>query len=247
MFGSLYSALHLVAWGNAWAAGSLGADNRAALERSAGRFTEHVFPGASAPRTAGWFERLEGVGATALRLRVEEGSPDEIQAGTGEGAVVSWRLEEQLHPKRLRAGRRRRAPDPPPPTWRYIWHESAPAPGALPAEPDVDAPLARLSAVLERAVAFCAAHDLDDPWGAIFRGALAVTGDPTLPAPYGPRARSLLGRARAAWVFGGMGSFNDLGFAGDTPEAREYAELSHELYRAVVDGAAAAVSAPRAG
>jgi hypothetical protein len=255
MVGSLHSALHLVAWGNAWAAGSLADAERDALERSVGRFTEHVFPGASAPRTAGWFERLEAVGAVALQMpptagspvaaAFAGGSPTEVIARTRAGALVTWRLEEALHPDRLRPGQD--PPDPPPPTWRYVWHESPPEPGSLPAEPDVGAALGRLDAALDRAVAFTAAYGLEDPWGAIFRGARNVTGDPSLPAPYGPRARMLLGRARAAWVFGGMGSWNDLGFAGDMPETHEYVELTDELHGAVVSGAAAAVSAPHAG
>jgi hypothetical protein len=255
MVGSLHSAVYLVAWGNAWAAGSLAAADREALERSVGRFTEHVFAGASAHGTAGWFERLDALGATALRVGTANGSAilagfagatrTEIVAGRRDGTLVTWRPEEQLHPGRLRPGQT--PPDPPPPTWRYVWHESPPSPGELPEEPDVDAALTRLDAALGWAVAFTAAHGVDDPWGAIFRHAQRVTGDPSLPEPYGPRTRTLLGRARAAWVFGGMGSWNDLGFAGDTPETREYVELTDELYAAVVDGAAVAVSAPYAG
>lgn|GEM_PF-222592 len=53
-----------------------------------------------------------------------------------------------------------------------------------------------------------------------------------------PAAR-LLGAAQAAWVFGGMGSWNDLGFKGD--EQAHYGQLSEELYRllnvAIVAGA----------
>lgn len=256
MVGSLDSAAYLVAWGNAWAAGSPAAADHDALDRHLGRFTEHVFPGAAASGAAGWFERLEAVGAVALRMPPSAaGSPTlaafaggagaEVIAGTRDGTLVTWRLEEQLHPDRLRPGED--PPDPPPPTWRYVWHQSPPERGELPAEPDVEAASARLDAALDRAVAFTDAHGLEDPWGSIFRGARRVTGDPSLPAPYGPRGRTLFGRARAAWVFGGMGSWNDLGFAGDTPEAREYAELTDELYAAVVAGAATAVSAPHAG
>jgi len=42
-------------------------------------------------------------------------------------------------------------------------------------------------------------------------------------------ARRLLGAAQAAWVFGGMGSWNDLGFKGPTHE--RYESLSDTLYQ----------------
>jgi hypothetical protein len=46
-----------------------------------------------------------------------------------------------------------------------------------------------------------------------------------LPAP----AVQLLGAAQSAWVFGGMGSWNDMGFDGD--DGKLYDCLSEELYR----------------
>ncbi|MCC6989411.1 MAG: hypothetical protein IT181_10455 [Acidobacteria bacterium] len=39
----------------------------------------------------------------------------------------------------------------------------------------------------------------------------------------------LLAAARAAWVFGGMGSWNDQGFEGETQA--QYEQLSDDLYR----------------
>ena len=41
-------------------------------------------------------------------------------------------------------------------------------------------------------------------------------------------AQQILGAAQAAWVFGGMGSWNDLGFEG--PEQEEYERLSGQLF-----------------
>jgi hypothetical protein len=41
-------------------------------------------------------------------------------------------------------------------------------------------------------------------------------------------AKQLLGAVQAAWVFGGMGSWNDLGFDGD--DQQEYDKLSIELF-----------------
>ena len=45
-------------------------------------------------------------------------------------------------------------------------------------------------------------------------------------------AAQLLGTAQAAWVFGGMGSWNDLGFEGD--DQAQYDRLSDELYALLV-------------
>lgn len=42
-------------------------------------------------------------------------------------------------------------------------------------------------------------------------------------------AHQLLGAAQNAWVFGGMGSWNDLGFAGE--DQARYEELSEQLYQ----------------
>jgi hypothetical protein len=40
--------------------------------------------------------------------------------------------------------------------------------------------------------------------------------------------KNLLASAQAAWVFGGMGSWNDLGFDGN--DQQEYTALSDELF-----------------
>jgi hypothetical protein len=75
--------------------------------------------------------------------------------------------------------------------------------------------------------------DSDAPLASVHHTDLAPPQAVTLPA-----AR-LLGAAQAAWVFGGMGSWNDLGFDGD--DQALYERLSEELYRllnaAIVAGA----------
>jgi hypothetical protein len=43
----------------------------------------------------------------------------------------------------------------------------------------------------------------------------------------------MLDAAQSAWVFGGMGSWNDLGFAG--AEQKEYERVSKHLYAALTD------------
>jgi len=63
------------------------------------------------------------------------------------------------------------------------------------------------------------------------------------PTAYGRPARRLLAMATRADVFGGMGSWNDLGF--EPGEAtREYEEISAELYATVAAAFVAAVNGP---
>lgn len=54
--------------------------------------------------------------------------------------------------------------------------------------------------------------------------------------------RQLLAAAVQAWVFGGMGSWNDLGF-GDEAEQRVYLDATRRLYAAVLTATAAATNA----
>jgi len=54
-----------------------------------------------------------------------------------------------------------------------------------------------------------------------------------LPAPYTPQSRHLSPAAAQAWVFGGMGSWNDIGFVNGAVQS-EYRELSGPLYAATL-------------
>jgi hypothetical protein len=62
----------------------------------------------------------------------------------------------------------------------------------------------------------------DHPLSETYHSDLAPT--PAMPL----EAKQLLGAVQAAWVFGGMGSWNDLGF--DRDDQREYDALSGELF-----------------
>lgn len=59
-----------------------------------------------------------------------------------------------------------------------------------------------------------------------------------------PPAANLLQAAECAYVFGGMGSWNDMGFEGETEI--DYQRVSDELYVAINEAIAAAASAPAA-
>ena len=61
--------------------------------------------------------------------------------------------------------------------------------------------------------------------------------DPTFPR----EARRLIAKASRAWVFGGMGSWNDLGFEDETKRT-EHAEISRLLFATVLQACLAAVN-----
>lgn len=54
-------------------------------------------------------------------------------------------------------------------------------------------------------------------------------------------ARRLLDACQTAWVFGGMGSWNDMGF--DEPHQAEYDRVSEQLYKCIVAGTIAGTNA----
>jgi hypothetical protein len=90
-----------------------------------------------------------------------------------------------------------------------------------------------------------------DSWCSWFQSALRKLTDDSVafeyhpdllpPGGYSQAARRLLSAAERAWVFGGMGSWNDLGF--DEPALQErYESLTPKLYSVVLNSIAAAVN-----
>jgi hypothetical protein len=113
------------------------------------------------------------------------------------------------------------------------------------AAPDLSARRRELESVLKRVETFARAHGVEN-FADCFAGALEAleAGEPAPPSyysdllppeGYGAEARRVLAACAHAWVFGGMGSWNDLGF--DPAEVQtEYERLSAELYAAVSRG-----------
>jgi hypothetical protein len=112
-----------------------------------------------------------------------------------------------------------------------------------PARPDLAETERSLRSILTDARDFCLVND-EDMWAGVFANALAADGSSRpLPGAFGPDAQRLMEMASRAWVFGGMGSFNDLGF--DTDEAnRAYDLVSSHLYGNVLAACVAATNAP---
>jgi hypothetical protein len=95
-----------------------------------------------------------------------------------------------------------------------------------------------LMTVLSGIEAFAARHKLEHFAGAFRKATGLLSSDHPLAETYHPdlaptaamplEAKQLLGAVQAAWVFGGMGTWNDLGFDGD--DQRENDALSGELF-----------------
>jgi hypothetical protein len=133
--------------------------------------------------------------------------------------------------------------------WKVAYH---PVCVALdPQRPRVDDAAATLDAALEAAEEF-ASRSGSQPWDATFANARRQWADPNAEPSYhqdlfpdhcySEASRRLASMAQAAWVFGGMGSWNDLGFP--EPEIHnEYEQISRDLFAAVMLACVASVNA----
>lgn len=119
-----------------------------------------------------------------------------------------------------------------------------------PQRPDVFDTAHTLDQTLERAARFSERQGLH--WGTLFTRARqhwSGAADPAWPDPDqlfppgwpDPDSRRLAAMAATAWVFGGMGSWNDLGFV-DQAAQTEYEQISRDLYAAVLRACVAAAN-----
>ena len=118
------------------------------------------------------------------------------------------------------------------------------------AEPSLAALKTDLKAALSRAEIFATAKDLGHfasdfrEAGNILSSATPLSGRvhadlaPTTAVPL--EAQQLLAAAEIGWVFGGMGSWNDLGFQGE--EGLEYEQLSDHLFDLMIEAICAATN-----
>jgi len=129
--------------------------------------------------------------------------------------------------------------------WRVTYGCVAklPSPPLIP-QPHLELAASRLLASLHGAHEFATAHKLTF-WADWFQRAIDCL-DSSKPAVfpdyeefvcrdwYPEIAQRLLAAAYNSWVFGGMGSWNDMGFESDGENAR-YSTVSKELYSAITD------------
>ncbi len=131
---------------------------------------------------------------------------------------------------------------------RYIFVMQRPA--VEPDQPPIAVLMTKLGSVLAAVEGFARGMKLE-PFAMRFKAANDVLNAVAVPeslycpdlAPEGllnPEARRLLAACQTAWVFGGMGSWNDLSFEGDYQSL--YTELSDQLYAVITQGLCAAAN-----
>ena len=171
-------------------------------------------------------------------------------AGAGEWFLVGTSRDEQRELWRASwAVGDKDAPDQR--IWDVEYRGDLLAGAGVPSRPDVSASSQRLMRALEEVEVFARGERLHE-WADWFADSrqLAEAEDPQPPyhadmlpgVGFAPPARRLLAVATRAWVFGGMGSWNDLGFEARARED-EYNRLSATLYSAVLGAFVAAVNA----
>lgn len=205
---------------------------------------------------AEWYEHLVRAGTREVSLLMRPvggGLPDHLASafsGGGGWVIISTPAHGQpglAWPARWRVTHPQ-APD------RRVWsvaYRGFESPGPMPAGGTLSEARGRLAAVLDEAELLCRENSLE-PWRGIFADArrsldaevlaFKYHSDILPAALYTNDARALLAACERAWVFGGMGSWNDLGFEGDEMQ-RRYDAISAELHAAVLGGVAAAVNA----
>jgi hypothetical protein len=193
--------------------------------------------------TAEWFAYLRACGIVrlaAVRFPVAGKLPAHIAvafAGHGQFGIgasgkgsgywgVSWRVKNQAHPQRR--------------IWAVIYSKLDVEPPVGPT-PDLVVSANALERAVRDAVDLARAADLH-PWPDWFDRSLGILQGRDAPIPYHPdilppagygmEARRLLAAAVQAWVFGGMGSWNDSTPTDSQLRAR-YDTVTPSLYDAV--------------
>ena len=203
-----------------------------------------------------WFADIRTRGITGIRLRhMKRNDPnisDRMSSGFVGGGRI-WTIESlnadatsDFWTDRWTVGNRQ-APE------RKIWHVSY---GKIQSSKTMQHHLRPLSeiksdlqCILNEIRSFSEKQNLNG-FSALFTNALRAIDDHTIDVGYHKDlfpigtlvddAVSLLKAAMCAWVFGGMGSWNDMGFDGDTQT--EYTELSDKLYSKLIKAIEAAAT-----
>lgn len=220
----------LVTHGNAWLAGG-GRAPELFPDHTTFKFVAEIRFGDITGSTAAWFERLRNRGVRRLRLAP---SVDKVLADR-EAWTAEWRVKDAHAPDQrvwsVSYARRR------------VWRRPPPGPTIPGATEGFEHALvaaegfARWDRFLEAFVSsFVEAREL------------LVASDPVIPyhldlvpASWDLTGRRLLAAAACAWVFGGMGSWNDVYFEDDV-QGHAYATVSRELYAALTSAITAAAN-----
>jgi hypothetical protein len=139
---------------------------------------------------------------------------------------AKWEIGNQQHPDRK--------------IWRVTYGRIAHSQkSSITSAPPIDHLSDELSHTLQNAITFSKKHKLNDWFTQSFEAGYSALQSGSEPALNGvalkgqlPLAASrLIAASQAAWVFGGMGSWNDLGFDGD--EQVKYTTISDDLFRII--------------
>lgn len=265
MNGELAALIAVVLHGNAWLANPISDPPSLERDNSTYRYVQSltfVQPKQGLFRrerryvgTAEWLSFMRGEGVKALALVNPTRTTGELPApiatsfanGVPRGVVTdgrartlwssNWQTDGSDHPRGE--------------IWRVTMtsYGLAPLPVAPP-RPAVDA-RASLREAVEAAHTFARANNLDG-WVDWFGKAVAVSDSPDPEVPYNPdiapvgwlslEQRRLLAFAVQAWVFGGMGSWNDI-WIEDESQGDRYREVTEQLYGAVIDALVAVTNA----
>lgn len=157
------------------------------------------------------------------------------KAGMSESWLSRWELHDRNAPDRR--------------IWKVTYGLVELAPTAPPAMREVAAIAADLRAALNEIRHFSQQHDLSS-FAQCFAEGLRALDDPHadigyhkdlyLPGTVSEPAEAVLKAAMSAWVFGGMGSWNDMSFEGAAQE--DYDRLSENLFSLLNEGIAPAAS-----
>ena len=209
-----------------------------------------------APNPISWFDHLKNDNCRELKAYYHpseddhDGTPDYKLAGFV-GGGGTW-LIEAIYPtySDFWASRweNNQPDDPDRNIWSVSYGRTISATETINFCQDVDHIRVALDAILRDIQEFAADHKFDN-WSDVFKNALAVLNgnrpvadwyhDVISEKGYSNKALQLIHAAMTAHVFGGMGSWNDLGFS-DAADQETYEELSYYLYdninRALLSG-----------
>jgi hypothetical protein len=202
-----------------------------------------------------WFRYLVETGATGVRLsqspQSEDSMPDRVLAGFAGGGGV-WTMDA-LYPSgkavlwianwdvwNQNASNNK--------IWRVTYRRVAEKEISSFSEPDLSKVSERLLAALTKIRAFSDDHHCGGFTQCFDEGIESLTTskrsgyhkdlapDNSIP----PIAVAILDACQSAWVFGGMGSWNDMGFDGD--DELEYERVSEQLFDAIADSISTAAT-----
>ena len=217
-----------------------------------GGIREHVV----AKNPNAWFSQLAAAGAKELRLSLAARSGPDTTSRMSDGfdSGGTWTIEVRLPGSRSEywAARwhvwKKDAPDQR--IWRVLYGRTSSGNTLVMRTPPLDSARSRLTKSTQDMLAFASNHQCGD-FAQVFRDALdmldangkKVAVYHTDLAPQGllsAEAGTMLAACQKAWVFGGMGSWNDLVFEGEAQQT--YLHLSGQHFRIVNEAISAATN-----